>query len=87
MSTPPTATTEARIEPEIALNTAIGRTPNVNELLGNAARQPVIGGVIQARFLDAGDLPTASAISLVLMAIITVVVLVYAKFLGTEELV
>ena len=30
-----------------------------NELLGNAARQPVIGGVIQARFLDAGDLPTA----------------------------
>jgi spermidine/putrescine transport system permease protein len=58
-----------------------------NELLGNAARQPVIGGVIQARFLDAGDLPTAAAISLVLMAIITVVVLIYAKFLGTEELV
>jgi spermidine/putrescine transport system permease protein len=57
-----------------------------NELLGNAAREPVIGGVIQARFLDAGDFPLASAISLVLMAIITVAVLIYAKFLGTEDL-
>ena len=57
-----------------------------NELLGNAARQPVIGGVIQARFLDAGDLPTASAISFVLMALITAAVLLYARFLGTEDL-
>jgi spermidine/putrescine transport system permease protein len=57
-----------------------------NELLGNAARQPVIGGVIQARFVDAGDLPTASAISFVLMALITAAVLLYAKFLGTEDL-
>ncbi|MET0324924.1 MAG: ABC transporter permease [Ilumatobacteraceae bacterium] len=57
-----------------------------NELLGNAARQPVIGGVIQSRFLDAGDLPTASAISFVLMAMITAAVLVYAKFLGTEDI-
>ncbi|HEU4841234.1 MAG TPA: ABC transporter permease [Ilumatobacteraceae bacterium] len=57
-----------------------------NELLGNAARQPVIGGVIQSRFLDAGDLPTAAAISLVLMAMITAAVLVYARFLGTEDI-
>lgn len=57
-----------------------------NELLGNTAREPVIGGVIQARFLKAGDYPTASAISFVLMAIITAAVLVYAKFLGTEDL-
>ena len=57
-----------------------------NELLGNAARQPVIGGVIQTRFLDAGDYPTAAAISFVLMAMITAAVLVYAKFLGTEDL-
>ena len=57
-----------------------------NELLGNAARQPVIGGVIQARFLDAGDLPTAAAISFVLMAMITAAVLVYARFVGTEGL-
>ncbi|MCC6226032.1 MAG: ABC transporter permease [Microthrixaceae bacterium] len=57
-----------------------------NELLGNAAREPVIGGVIQSRFLDAGDFPTASAISLVLMVLITAAVLIYAKFLGTEDL-
>ena len=46
----------------------------------------MIGGVIQARFLDAGDFPTASAISFVLMAMITAAVLVYAQFLGTEDL-
>ena len=40
-----------------------------DELLG-AATEPVIGGVIQARFLEAGDFPLASAISLVLMAMI-----------------
>ena len=57
-----------------------------DELLGNAARQPVIGGVIQARFLDAGDFPTAAAISFVLMAMITAAVLVYARFLGTEDI-
>ena len=57
-----------------------------NELLGNQAREPVIGGVIQARFLDSGDFPTASAISFVLMALITAAVLVYARFLGTEDL-
>jgi len=57
-----------------------------NALLGNAARAPVIGGVIQARFLQAGDLPTASAISFVLMAMITIAVLLYARFLGTEDL-
>jgi spermidine/putrescine transport system permease protein len=54
-------------------------------LLGNA-QQPVIGGVIQARFLQVGDYPTASAISLVLMAMITAAVLIYARFLGTEDL-
>jgi len=55
-------------------------------LLGDA-RKPVIGGVIQARFLQAGDYPTAAAISLVLMVLITVLVLAYARFLGTDDLV
>ena len=55
------------------------------ELLGNP-QNPVIGGVIQSRFLKAGDYPTASAISFVLMAIIMAGVLIYAKFLGTEDL-
>lgn len=55
-------------------------------LLGDVTK-PVIGGVIQARFLQAGDYPTAAAISIVLMAIITVVVLIYARTLGTDDLV
>jgi spermidine/putrescine transport system permease protein len=55
-------------------------------LLGDV-NKPVIGGVIQARFLQAGDFPTAAAISLVLMAMITFMVLVYARFLGTDDLV
>jgi spermidine/putrescine transport system permease protein len=54
-------------------------------LLGDV-RKPVIGGVIQARFLQSGDYPTAAAISLVLMAMITAAVLVYARFLGTEDI-
>lgn len=58
----------------------------INQQLLGDVQKPVIGGVIQARFLQSGDYPTASAISLVLMTIITVGVLVYARFLGTEEL-
>ncbi|MFN8051023.1 MAG: ABC transporter permease [Acidimicrobiales bacterium] len=55
-------------------------------LLGDV-QKPVIGGVIQGRFLQAGDYPTAAAISLVLMLVITAMVLVYARFLGTDDLV
>jgi len=58
----------------------------INAALLGSPNTPVIGGVIQARFLKAGDYPTASAISFVLMAMITVGVLLYAKFLGTEDL-
>jgi len=46
----------------------------------------VIGTVIQNEFLKTKDYPTAAALSFVLMAIILVGVLVYAKALGTEEI-
>jgi spermidine/putrescine transport system permease protein len=55
------------------------------ELLGSA-RTSVIGNVVQTQFLERNDYPTAAAISFVLMAMITLMVLVYAKFLGTEDL-
>jgi len=55
------------------------------ELLGNP-NTSVIGDVVQQQFLGRNDYPTAAAISFVLMAIITAAVLVYAKFLGTEDL-
>ena len=53
--------------------------------LGNPQTR-VIGDVVQDEFLAQNDYPTAAAISLVLMAIITVGVFVYAAFLGTEDL-
>ena len=56
------------------------------KLLGNPNTQ-VIGEVVQSRFLNQNDYPTAAAISFVVMVIITAVVLVYARFLGTEDLV
>lgn len=56
------------------------------ELLGNP-RTTVIGSVVQKEFLDRNNYPQAAAISFVLMLIIVSAVLVYAKFLGTEDLV
>jgi len=57
------------------------------ELLGDTQAKRVIGNVVQFQFLERNDYPTAAAISFVLMAIITGLVLVYARFLGTEDLV
>ncbi len=55
------------------------------ELLGNPTTS-VIGNVVQTQFLERNDYPTAAAISFVIMAIITALVLVYSKFLGTEDI-
>ena len=46
----------------------------------------MIGNVVQGSFLKQNDYPSAAAISFVFMAIITCIVLVYARFLGTEDL-
>ena len=46
----------------------------------------MIGNVVQTQFLERNDYPTAAAISFVLMAIIVAFVLIYAQFLGTEDL-
>lgn len=46
----------------------------------------MIGNSIQDQFLRQNNLPVAAAMSFVLMVIISVAVLVYTKFLGTEEL-
>jgi len=55
------------------------------ELLGTP-RQTMIGNVIQSRFLEITDYPTAAALSFVLMILILILVLVYARFVGTEAL-
>jgi spermidine/putrescine transport system permease protein len=55
------------------------------ELLGTP-KQQMIGNVIQAKFLESLDYPTAAALSFVLMAAIFVALLVYARVVGTEKL-
>lgn len=55
------------------------------ELLGNAQTR-MIGNVIQSRFLENNDYPTAAALSFILMAGILVAVGIYARLLGTDEL-
>lgn len=63
---------------------AIGDYVNA-ELLGNPQTQ-MVGNVIQGRFLEQNDYPTAAALSFILMAGILVAIAVYGRLLGTEEL-
>lgn len=56
------------------------------ELLGTP-RQSMIGNVIQSRYLEITDYPTAAALSFLLMALILILVLAWARFAGTESLV
>jgi spermidine/putrescine transport system permease protein len=56
------------------------------ELLGGTPGTRMIGNVIQSRFLENNDYPTAAALSFILMAAILVLVAVYARLLGTKEL-
>lgn len=53
--------------------------------LGNPSTT-MIGNSIQDQFLVQNNVPLASAMSFVLMAIITALVVVYSRFFGTEDL-
>ena len=55
------------------------------ELLGSP-QQTMIGNVIQSRYLEVTDYPTAAALSFMLMALILVMVAVWARIAGTESL-
>jgi spermidine/putrescine transport system permease protein len=55
------------------------------ELLGTP-RQFMIGNVIQSRYLEITDYPTAAALSFLLMALMLVLVLLWARIAGTESL-
>ncbi len=55
------------------------------ELLGSP-NQRMIGTVIQNQFLQVHDYPLAASLSFVLMTIITIAVIAYARVLGTEDL-
>jgi spermidine/putrescine transport system permease protein len=55
------------------------------ELLGTP-NQFMIGNVIQSRYLEIGDYPTAAALSFILMALMLAIVLIWARIAGTEAL-
>lgn len=56
-------------------------------LLGSNQRTSMIGNVVESRFFRVVDYPTAAALSFVLMAAILVLVFLYVRKAGTEELV
>jgi spermidine/putrescine transport system permease protein len=55
------------------------------ELLGTP-RQSMIGNVIQSRYLEVGDYPTAAALSFILMGAMLALVVIWARVAGTEAL-
>jgi spermidine/putrescine transport system permease protein len=56
------------------------------ELLGST-KDKMIGNAIQTNFIEFRDYPMASALSFILMAAILIIVTVYIRRAGTEELV
>ena len=58
----------------------------INAQLLGSPQNHMIGNVIQSKFLELTDYPAAAAMSFVLMASIVIMVLVYARVVGTEKL-
>jgi spermidine/putrescine transport system permease protein len=58
----------------------------INAQLLGTPNQYMIGNVIQSKFLELIDYPAAASLSFVLMALIMIALLVYAKVVGTEKL-
>ncbi|MGB2873869.1 MAG: ABC transporter permease [Gaiellaceae bacterium] len=58
----------------------------INAQLLGSPRNHMIGNVIQSKFLELTDYPAAASMSFVLMAAILVMVLAYARAVGTEQL-
>jgi spermidine/putrescine transport system permease protein len=58
----------------------------INAQLLGSPQQYMIGNVIQSKFLAITDYPAAAALSFTLMAAILVLVVIYARLLGTERL-
>ena len=58
----------------------------INAQLLGTPRQYMVGNVIQSKFLELIDYPAAASLSFILMALILVALLVYARMVGTERL-
>jgi spermidine/putrescine transport system permease protein len=46
----------------------------------------MIGNVIQSRYLEVSDYPTAAALSFILMGLMLALVVIWARIAGTEAL-
>jgi spermidine/putrescine transport system permease protein len=58
----------------------------INAALLGTPRQYMIGNVIQSKFLNILDYPTAAALSFTLMVFILIGIFLYARLLGTQNL-
>jgi spermidine/putrescine transport system permease protein len=58
----------------------------INARLLGSPNQRMVGNVIQDLFTSTGDYAAAGALSVILMAIIVAMVMVYIRKAGTEEL-
>jgi spermidine/putrescine transport system permease protein len=58
----------------------------INAKLLGTPRQYMIGNVIQSRYLEVGDYPTAASLSFILMGAMLVLVFIWARVAGTEAL-
>ena len=58
----------------------------INAQLLGSPQNHMIGNVIQSKFLELTDYPAAAAMSFVLMTSIVIMVLIYARAVGTEKL-
>jgi spermidine/putrescine transport system permease protein len=58
----------------------------INAQLLGTPRQFMIGNVIQSRFLQLGEYGEAAALSVIVMAAVLVLIIVYTRLLGTERL-
>src|SRR5580765_4170088 len=58
----------------------------INAALLGTPKQSMIGNVIQAKFLESLDYPTAASLSFILMGLILVTLLIYARVVGSERL-
>src|SRR5262249_53930975 len=58
----------------------------INAALLGTPNQQMIGNVVQAKFLESLDYPTAASLSFILMGTIMVMLLIYAWIVGSEKL-
>ena len=58
----------------------------INAALLGTPNQAMIGNVIQSKFLESLDYPGAASLSFILMGLILVTLLVYARIVGSERL-